>query len=332
MGRTERTKKTEKTERTKKTKKTERTEKTGEWGNALKKGMKTIYKKAELKLVSSMLIFGTIGIFVRYLPFSSAFIALVRGMIGTLFLWFVLCFSGKKPDWQAIRRNLLLLILSGGAIGVNWILLFEAYRYTTVSTATLCYYMAPVIVIVLSPVLLKERITRKKLICVLASLAGMILISGIFHETGQENSVRGVICGLGAAVFYAAVVLINKFLRNISGIEATMMQLFFGSILLLPYVLITEDVSALSFSVLGVMLLMIVGVVHTGVGYWLYFSSLQEVKAQTAAIFSYLDPAAAILLSAVFLKEHLGIWGAAGTVLILGSAPVSEVRFFNIKD
>lgn len=298
----------------------------------MKKGMKTIYKKAELKLVSSMLIFGTIGIFVRYLPFSSALIALVRGMIGTLFLWFVLCFSGKKPDWQAIRRNLLLLILSGGAIGVNWILLFEAYRYTTVSTATLCYYMAPVIVIVLSPVLLKERITRKKLICVLASLAGMILISGIFHETGQENSVRGVICGLGAAVFYAAVVLINKFLRNISGIEATMMQLFFGSVLLLPYVLITEDVSALSFSVSGAMLLMIVGVVHTGVGYWLYFSSLQEVKAQTAAIFSYLDPAAAILLSAVFLKEHLGIWGAAGTVLILGSALVSEVRFFNIKD
>lgn len=294
--------------------------------------MKTIYKKAELKLVSSMLIFGTIGIFVRYLPFSSALIALVRGMIGTLFLWFVLWFSGKKPDWQAIRQNLLLLIFSGGAIGVNWILLFESYRYTTVSTATLCYYMAPVIVIVLSPVLLKERITRKKLICVLVSLAGMILISGIFYETGQENSVRGVICGLGAAVFYAAVVLINKFLRNISGIEATMMQLFFGSVLLLPYVLITEDVSALSFSVLGVMLLMIVGVVHTGVGYWLYFSSLQEVKAQTAAIFSYLDPAAAILLSAVFLKEHLGIWGAAGTVLILGSALVSEVRFFRIKD
>lgn len=318
--------------RTERTKKTERTEKTGEWGNALKKGMKTIYKKAELKLVSSMLIFGTIGIFVRYLPFSSALIALVRGMIGTLFLWFVLCFSGKKPDWQAIRRNLLLLILSGGAIGVNWILLFESYRYTTVSTATLCYYMAPVIVIVLSPVLLKERITRKKLICVLASLAGMILISGIFHETGQENSVRGVICGLGAAIFYAAVVLINKFLRNISGIEATMMQLFFGSVLLLPYVLITEDVSALSFPVLGVMLLMIVGVVHTGVGYWLYFSSLQEVKAQTVAIFSYLDPAVAILLSSVFLKEHMGIWGAAGTVLILGSALVSEVRVFNIKD
>lgn len=294
--------------------------------------MKTIYKKAELKLVSSMLIFGTIGIFVRYLPFSSALIALVRGMIGTLFLWFVLWFSGKKPDWQAIRQNLLLLIFSGGAIGVNWILLFESYRYTTVSTATLCYYMAPVIVIVLSPVLLKERITRKKLICVLVSLAGMILISGIFYETGQENSVRGVICGLGAAVFYAAVVLINKFLRNISGIEATMMQLFFGSVLLLPYVLITEDVSALSFSVLGVMLLMIVGVVHTGVGYWLYFSSLQEVKAQTVAIFSYLDPAVAILLSSVFLKEHMGIWGAAGTVLILGSALVSEVRFFNIKD
>lgn len=318
--------------RTGRTEKTEKTEKTGEWGNALEKGMKTTYKKAEMKLVSSMLIFGTIGIFVRYLPFSSAFIALVRGMIGTLFLWFVLCFSGKKPDWQAIRRNLLLLILSGGAIGVNWILLFESYRYTTVSTATLCYYMAPVIVIVLSPVLLKERITRKKLICVLASLAGMILISGIFHETGQENSVRGVICGLGAAVFYAAVVLINKFLRNISGIEATMMQLFFGSVLLLPYVLITEDVSALSFPVLGVMLLMIVGVVHTGVGYWLYFSSLQEVKAQTVAIFSYLDPAVAILLSSVFLKEHMGIWGAAGTVLILGSALVSEVRFFNIKD
>ena len=281
---------------------------------------------AKVQIITAMTAFGTIGIFVRYIHLPSSIIALVRGIIGAAFLLLVLRLKGTRPDLAAIRKNLLLLCLSGAAIGFNWILLFEAYHYTTVATATLCYYFAPIFVTLLSPFLLGERLTRRKILCVLAALGGMVLVSGA-PQSGIPplSEVKGILLGLGAAVLYASVVLMNKKIAGVGAFDKTMVQLAAAAVVLLPYTLATENLFALSPTPLALFLLVVVGVVHTGVCYTLYFGSLDHLPAQTAALFSYIDPVVAILLSAFFLGEPMGLLGAMGAALVLGSTLVSEL-------
>lgn len=281
--------------------------------------------KPRSKLISSMFLFGTIGIFVHYLPLPSAFIAMVRGFVGAAFLLLLMAVKKQKPDKAAIKSNLLILLLSGAALGVNWILLFEAYNNTTVATATLCYYFAPIIVILVSPLLLKEKLTAKKLICVLVALVGMVFVSGVLNAEAGGKDFVGVLFGLGAACLYASVVILNNKLHDIDSYDRTVMQLGVAGVVLLPYVLLTQHVAASDFTLSVIILLAVVGIVHTGFTYALYFASMKELPAQTVAIFSYLDPVVAILLSALFLKEPLGGFGILGAVLILGAAVVSEL-------
>ena len=278
------------------------------------------------KLISSMFLFGTIGIFVHFLPLPSAFIAMVRGFVGAAFLLLLMAAKKQRPDRIAIKKNLPVLLLSGTALGINWILLFEAYNNTSIATATLCYYFAPIIVILVSPLLLKEKLTAKKLICVLVALVGMVFVSGVLNaEFSAGKDFVGVLFGLGAACFYASVMILNNKLHDIEAYDRTVMQLGVAGIVLLPYVLLTQHVAAADFTVSVIILLAVVGIVHTGFTYALYFASMKDLPAQTVAIFSYLDPVVAILLSALFLKEPLGVFGIIGAVLVLGAAFVSEL-------
>ncbi len=275
-----------------------------------------------------MAVFGTIGIFVRSIPFPSGFIAMARGFLGVAFLLLVNLFRRRRIDFAAVKKNIVLLLASGAAIGVNWIFLFESYNHTSVATATLCYYLAPVFVLLASPFVLKERLSAKKIVCVLCALVGMVFVSGI-AESGFPggNELKGILFGIGAAVFYSAVMLLNKKLRDINDTDRTIFQLLFASIVVSPYVLLTENVFAFEYSVKAIALLIVVGVVHTGFSYTLYFGSVGRLPAQTTALFSYIDPALAILLSAFVLREKLTLFGAIGAVLILGSTLFGEINF-----
>jgi len=276
--------------------------------------------------MTAMVIFGTIGIFRKYIPLSSAMLALVRGAVGTLFLLALVRLKGQHPDKAAIRKNFPALCLSGAFIGFNWILLFESYRYTSVATATLCYYMAPILVILASPILFKERLTGKKFLCVAAAFAGMVLVSGVLEAGfGGLSELKGVALGLGAAVLYASVILMNKCIRDIGAYDKTILQLGSAAVVLLPYTLLTEDWSTLTFTPSVVILLLVVGVVHTGLSYALYFGSMGSLRAQTVALFSYIDPIVAILLSATLLREGMTLLAAVGAVLVLGSTLISEL-------
>ena len=278
------------------------------------------------KLLTSMFFFGTIGIFVHYLPLPSAFIAMVRGFTGAAFLLIYMALKKQKLDKPAIKSNLPVLLLSGTALGINWILLFEAYKYTTVATATLCYYLAPIFVILVSPFLLKEKLTPRKLICVLVALVGMVFVSGVLNaDFGGGREYVGVLFGIGAACFYASIMILNKKLHDIGSYDRTVMQLGTAGVVLLPYVLLTQHVAASDFTVSVIILLAVVGIVHTGITYALYFAGMKDLPAQTVAIFSYIDPIVAILLSALFLKEPLGINGIIGAILVLGATFVSEL-------
>ncbi len=278
------------------------------------------------KLAFSMFIFGTIGVFRRGILLPSSFIALSRAVIGTLFLLAVILLKKDRISWPAVRKNLPLLCLSGLLLGFNWILLFEAYQYTSVATATLCYYMAPIFIILVSPLLFREKITLRKAVCVVVALGGMVLVSG-FLETGISglSEMKGVLLGLAAAVFYASVVLLNKAIRDITAYDKTVMQLGLSAILLLPYVCLTEELGALVFDGKTVALLLVMGVLHTGFSYALYFGTIRTLPAQTLALFSYIDPIVAVLLSALLLKEPMSIFSVMGAVAVLGSTIVSEL-------
>ncbi|MBR3796721.1 MAG: DMT family transporter [Clostridia bacterium] len=282
-------------------------------------------KRALAAQAASMVIFGTIGIFRRHIPLPSSMIAMMRGLIGMLFLLAVMAAGKQRLFREAIRKNRITLAVSGALLGFNWILLFEAYRYTSVATATLCYYMAPVIVILVSP-LLGERLTGRRIICVLAALCGMVLVSGVLgagFSGGAEFT--GVGFGLGAAALYAGVMLMNRKLRAISAYDKTVVQLGTAAVLLLPYVALTEDLAGISLSLRAAAMLLLVGVVHTGVAYALYFGSMHALRAQTVALLSYVDPVVAIVLSALLLGERMTPLNMLGALLVLGAAIVSEL-------
>ena len=284
-------------------------------------------KRAALgQMAASMAIFGTVGIFIKQIPFPSAVIALGRGIIGSIFLLMTAMIAKKPLDIPAIKKNLKLLIISGIAIGVNWILLFESYKYIPVSTATLCYYLSPVFVTMASPVILKEKLTGTKIACIGAALLGMVLISGVLQgNDGADSQFTGILLGCGAAVLYASVVLINKFIKDIPANDCTVMQLGTVAVVLLPYVLLTENLAAIEWSAVNLAMLVFVGIVHTGIAYKLYFGAVPFVEGQTIALLSYIDPVITIVLAAIVLGEPLTIYSVVGAVLILGSTLVSEL-------
>ena len=281
---------------------------------------------AKLRLIFAMTVFGTLGLFIRAIPLPSSVIALVRGAVGSLFLLLVCALRRTAPDKTAIRRNLKFLLPCGIAMGFNWILLFEAYRYTTVAVATLCYYLSPVIILLLSPILLKEKLTGLKAGCIAAALIGMFLVSGVVQSGDSGNfNFTGIALGLGAAVLYAFIVLLSKQLTDIASYDTTIMELGISAVVMLIYNLFTVDFTALTCPPMGLVSLAVVAIFHTGVCYALYFGSLPLLSAQTAALFSYIDPVVAILLSAIFLHEPMDALSTVGAVLILGSTLFGEV-------
>jgi len=277
-----------------------------------------------IMLISSMLIYGSIGVFRRYIPISSSALALFRGIIGCTLLLGIKLVSKKSLLPKADKKALILLFISGGLIGFNWIFLFESYRYTTVAAATLCYYLEPSIVMLLSPVFFKEKLTVKKLLCVIAAFSGMVLVSGII-QTGIPSAaqIRGIAFGIAAAVLYSAVVILNKKLPDTEPLSKTLVQLLSASVVILPYVLLSQGFSDVPTDARSVVLILVVGIVHTGLAYALYFGSMNGLSTQTVAIFSYVDPVTALLLSIFLLHEEFSMLGIIGAVLMIGSAIVS---------
>ena len=276
------------------------------------------------KNIITMSIFGSIGLFVRNIELSSAQIALVRGFLGTVVLFLAMICLRRKLDYRALKNNAYCLLFAGIVIGLNWIFLFQAYNNTTIAIATLTYYLAPTFVVLLSPLVLKESLSKFKIVCVIISLVGMSLVADIFSgkQIGDNNFI-GIIYGIMAALLYSGVILSNKFLKNISAMDSSIAQLSLATCILFPYVIYQGESWSMSSMSLGALL--ILGIVHTGIAYLLYFSSMQELSAQKIAIFSYLDPIVAIILSTVFLAEPMSLAQKIGAVLILGSLFASEI-------
>lgn len=282
---------------------------------------KTIPK---ITFISSMTIFGTLALFIRNISLPSAEIALYRALIAILLIGTYLLVRKQKIPFGEAKKELPLLLASGIAMGINWIFLFEAYRYTSVSTATLSYYFAPVIVTVASPFIFKEKLCAKQILCFVMSTVGIVLITGVSSLQGGSDII-GILLGLGAAVFYATVILINKFIKSVDGINRTFLQFISSTFVLIPYVLLGEGINVASIGSVALICLLVVGIVHTAITYCMYFSSIKELSGQSVAILSYIDPLVAVAISVIFLNEKMNVWQCLGGALILGFTLLNEL-------
>ena len=271
---------------------------------------------AKFTMALAMFIFGTLAPFVRNIDVTSGELALYRAVMAAVLIGGFLIATKQKIAISEIKKELFILLLSGAAMGINWILLFEAYKYTTVSVATLSYYFAPVILMVLCPIIFKEKITVKQIICFVMSTAGVVLITGT--AGGGKRDLLGIVFGLSAAVFYATVLLLNKFIKGVIGIHRTFIQFLSAIVVLVPYVAFTSGFSVEKLDSVGWGALLVVGLLHTGVTYCMYFSAMKELTGQKVAILSYIDPLVAVLVSVLWLNEAMTIPQIVGGLLILG--------------
>lgn len=290
--------------------------------------------KATIKVLIAMLLWGSLGVFVKNISLDSVEIAFFRGIIGSVFLGIVLFVrmqnnkkleennkledENKKPG----KKGIIILIISGMAIGLNWVFLFNSYNYITVANATIVYYLAPVIVIFVSPIFLKEKLTLKKVLSVICSMIGLVLIVRTGQSSSNINLTQGIINAFLAACLYASVIILNKFIKNVDDYTKTFIQLFMASMVLLPWVIYRNNI--LFDSPKSIILIAILGIAHTGIAYCLYFSAMKELKAQSIAILGYLDPVSSVVFSIFLLKEPFSIYQLIGGVIILLSAVIAE--------
>jgi len=276
--------------------------------------------KSKLMFILAMVIFGTIGIFVRFINLESSQIAMLRGLIGSLFLLLISLIRREKMALSSVRENLLPLVFSGGVLAGNWIFLFEAFKHTTIANATLSYYMAPVFVIALSPLVLKEKIIPRKVICLGVALVGMLLILKGSSQSGTAgNDLLGIAWGIAAAACYASLMLTNKFIKNMNGMATTLLQLAIATVVLFCYVSLSGGFAFSGLTPVAILAVMALGLVHTGLGFFLFFTGMKGLNGQSIATLSYIDPITALLASFLIFGEASNGIQMLGAVLLLGA-------------
>ena len=288
-------------------------------------------KLANILFISAMLIFGTIGIIVKYIPLDASEIAFYRSILALLVISLYFIIKKEKIKFNEKKSTLILLLLSGIGIGLNWIFLFESYDYTSLSISTICNYFAPIIVMVLSPIILKEKISLKQVICLIIAVVGLILIVGAFEFKKDSNNLIGIILSLLAACLYAVVILINKKINFVDGIQRTFFQFLSLAIVLLPYTLFTTGFNIFKLSITNLLWLLLLGVVHTGIAYCMYFTSIKDMSGQKISILSFIDPVTSIMLAFFIFNDQLTGFQLVGALLILFATIFSEIPLKKAK-
>ena len=282
-----------------------------------------------IKFITALVLYGTIGLFLRHVSLPSEIVVLFRGIIGSAFILSYLKLTDRHINITAIKNNALWLILSGIFLGLNWGFLFAAYMHTTIAIASLCNYTAPLIVILIAPIVLHEPLNKKKLPCVAAAFIGIILVSGAWEGASEgvetAGNLSGILLGLTSALCFVGLVICNRKIINISSFDKAVVQLAVSALTILPYVLINNrSAAALNWDMKSILIILTLGIVQTGIAYCFYFSGLGSLPVQTIAVLGYLEPVVSVICSSVFLHESMGITGWIGAILILGAAVISE--------
>ena len=280
-------------------------------------------KASYLKYIFALLLFGSNGIVASLIHLSSYEIVLLRTLIGSLLLIAIFFIAREKLTFYKYKTQSIFLAVSGIAMGTSWIFLYEAYDEIGVSLASLAYYCGPVIVMILSPFLFGEKLTRIKVCSFLVVLVGIFLVNGTAFENGV--SVWGLACGLLSAICYSLMVMFNKKANDIMGLENSMLQLFVAFLTVAIFVGIKQGYR-MQIDTQSIIPILVLGLLNTGIGCYFYFSSIGKLPVQTVAICGYLEPLSAVVFSVIFLKETMLPIQIIGAVLIIGGAMLGEYR------
>ncbi len=279
-------------------------------------------KRSYMKYFAALLLFGFNGIVASFIDLSSYEIVLLRTFIGSVLLIALFFLTRNKLTFYQYKNDSLFLLLSGIAMGTSWMFLYEAYAQIGVSIASLCYYCGPVIVMALSPLLFREKLTASKLCGFAAVLIGIILVNGsAFNGNGN---LWGIFCGLMSAVMYAAMVICNKKAQRITGMENATLQLFVSFLTVFIFVLFKQGLTV-HLHTEDIIPVLILGLFNTGIGCYFYFSSIGKLPVQTVAVCGYLEPLSAVVFSVIVLHETMLPIRILGAALIIGGAVSSEL-------
>jgi drug/metabolite transporter (DMT)-like permease len=280
------------------------------------------YKNSYFKYFAALLMFGMNGIVASHIALTSYEIVFTRTLIGSLLLIAIYALTRQKVHLFQNRTHTLCLIISGMAMGTSWMFLYEAYQRIGVSIASLAYYCGPVIVMILAPILFREKLTWAKVIGFLAVLIGMFCVNA--QALNEVNTALGLFCGIMSAVMYAFMVIFNKKAISMTGLENSMWQLLISFLTVAVFVGFKQGFVIRIESDNWVPIL-ILGVINTGIGCYFYFSSIGGLPVQTVAICGYLEPLSAVVFSVLFLQERMTIMQVVGAMLILGGAAFGEL-------
>lgn len=283
---------------------------------------------ATVKYLTALLLFGSNGIVASQIVLNSYEIVLTRTLIGALFLVIIFIFSKQEMRFLKNKLHFLYLFISGVSMGASWMFLFEAYRQIGVSVATLAYYCGPVIVMLFSQIIFKEKMTIVRLVGFVAVLLGMFFVNQQAFLQGRIS--WGLGFGILSAVMYALMVIFNKKAASITGLENPMWQLIASFITVAVFLVIKQGFS-IPIKSQTLMPILFLGIVNTGIGCYFYFSSIGYLPVQTVSILGYLEPLSALFFSAAFLGESLGFVQLIGAALILGGAAFGEWYIQNAR-
>ncbi len=278
--------------------------------------------KNYIKFIISLIIFGSNGLVASLISLSSHEIVFLRTLIGGLFLAAILLYQKKPLTALKNKRHFIFVVMSGISMGISWLFLYEAYNCSGVSLATLIYYCGPVFVMILSPVLFKESFTPAKLLGFAAVLLGMLCVN--INSLSGEGFSKGIIFSFLGAVFFALMTVLNKEGGSITGIENSAISILSSCATAAVFTAVRYGIS-FEIPVSSIAPVLFIGIVNTGLGCCLYFSSMSSLPAQSVSVCGYLEPLSALVFSALFLHESLLPLQLFGAFLIIGGAAFGEI-------
>ncbi len=284
----------------------------------------------KLMYIVAMVLFGTIGMFLRYIGLPSDLVAMCRGFLGSAFIAVLYLAKGKRMDRKSLRENGKYLVLSGVMLGINWIFLFAAYKQTSVAVASLCNYMAPIVIIALAPALYGDNWSVKRVLCVIGAVIGIILVSNVM--SAENVNTKGIFLGLGAAAGFVGLVICNRSMKDVPALDRVFVQLLVSALTILPYTIIVNKGAHIEVDALSIGFTIMLGIVHTGFAYCLYLIPMANLPVQSFALLGYIEPVVSVICSAVFLHEPLGIAGVIGAILVIGSAIAGEMTSIKAEE
>ena len=281
--------------------------------------------KAKLSYVFALFLYGTMGVVLNYINLPIEFVALIRGVVGSLFLLILTLITRGRLDTRSIKKNFKYLLLSGMSLGINWVCLFGAFRVSTVSISILIDYMAPIFMIIVSPLLFKEHLNPKKLICVFIAFIGLIMVSGVMGSDIAMINVRGLLLAAGAGLGFMGLIIFNKFMGEISVYDKAVVQISIAALTIVPFAIKVGFETSVVWDLKSIFLSFMMGLVSTGIAYYFYFYGISGLSVQTVAVVGYVEPVVTVLASVIFLKESMSMLAIVGAVLIIGAAVSSEL-------